>query len=1577
MNLVKYIGAFLMLALLSACGGGGGSPGASSGATSVVPLFTSAPASLTLASGTTSANFDISGGVAPYAASPDTPALISVSLNGSAFTIAAAAGNSGSGAVVVTDSKGTKVSIAVTVPSPTAMFSTAPANLTLAIGASSSAYAVSGGTGPYSATSTGPGIVSASIPTGSNFLTITALPGTSGGSANVIVSDTKGAQLTIAVTVSPPAGLFSTAPANLTLAIGASSSAYAVTGGTAPYSVASTNSGLVTASIPTGSNLLTITALPGTSGGGASVIVSDTKGSQLTIAVTVTPPLGLYVDAPANLTIATGAPGNTYTISGGAKPYTAVSSNTAVASSTAPAANGSFVIQGVSAGNASVTIKDAAGTTLTLSVTVPSPTALFSTAPATLQILNGTTNFYTVFGGTAPYVVNTNGVIARAVLSGSSLAISGMVPGVQTVAVSDAKGAVITIDVTVKDGLYTDAPANLSVPSGTGATYSIYGGIPFSGTSLYRVNSSNPAVATAAVTGSTLSISGLSVGSTSLVITDSVGASAAITVTVPVAGALLSTAPSPLKLATGTSGVYAISGGVGPYTATSANPSLVSASASGSTLTIGAVADTLGGTASVVVTDSVGTPPLTIVVTAAEVQFFTTAPSPLAIAAGSSKIFAVFGGSLPYSVVSTHPAVVSGSISGTTLTITGTMAGNGTVIVSDAKGVSVSSFVTVNAPGPLFLSAPGASVTIASGSSNTYDIIGGVPPYLSSSSDLTIARATIVNANQVRVDALGAGKATIAVTDSAGTRVSVDITVPGASSSVLYTTAPSGGVFLASADVVAYAIFGGVPNYSVQSSNENVVHAALTGGGFLLQAIGGGSANVLVRDSSGLSVTIPVTVGSANAFFVAAPGTLNMGAGTVSPTYRVSGGTKPYSASSSDSRVATVVLDPSTSLLTVNALTVGTATLKIADALGAFYPITVVVDNVGGTGTGAAATIDILATSNTLNSAPGSTVGFIVTVKNSANAALPNQSVVFQSTSGTLTGANPAPVTNAAGTISTVSLSPGADASNRSIRVTATAGNATKYIEIPVVGTTVSVNGPGAAIVKSPAQTYTYTLKAADSSGRPIPFATLQITSDPLLNNTLSKSSVITDIAGSGTVDFTALHAGTDTLTVKWFDAENTAKVLVSAEDFAFVTTALTEPPWEVLPTTNPVKVRYLLSGLPPSPALRVDFSTTRGTLSPTFIDTDVNGYATVNVSSTTAGPVTVSARLTTAASKLASTSLTGAFVAKVPATLVLQVNPAALPPNAAGSTTNQSALTAIVRDAIGNLVKDAVVNFTVTDAGGGSLSQGSVTTDANGLATTQFIAGPSSTASNGVKLSATVQSTSPAVTGTASLTVNGSALFITIARSGTLDGSDSTTYKKDFTVYLTDATGAPAGNQSVTLSVWPTTYGKGTLTWDSAATPPVWKYSSGSPTTCANEDFNRNGILNYGMVSYNGSSYWGEDSNKNGVLDPGEDLNGNAILDSEDTNGNGKLEPGMPAVITPSVTTDALGFATFTLRYGKNFAWWVNTEITARALVAGTESKQIHTYLLEMTSTDALSSGSPANSGSPFGTQSVCTTPN
>lgn len=52
-------------------------------------------------------------------------------------------------------------------------------------------------------------------------------------------------------------------------------------------------------------------------------------------------------------------------------------------------------------------------------------------------------------------------------------------------------------------------------------------------------------------------------------------------------------------------------------------------------------------------------------------------------------------------------------------------------------------------------------------------------------------------------------------------------------------------------------------------------------------------------------------------------------------------------------------------------------------------------------------------------------------------------------------------------------------------------------------------------------------------------------------------------------------------------------------------------------------------------------------------------------------------------------------------------------------------------------------------------------------------------------------------------------------------------------------------------------------------------------------------------------------------------------------------------------MTTDASGFASFALEYGEQFAAWVSFEITARATVAGTESKSVHNYFAAGLSSD------------------------
>ena len=329
-----------------------------------------------------------------------------------------------------------------------------------------------------------------------------------------------------------------------------------------------------------------------------------------------------------------------------------------------------------------------------------------------------------------------------------------------------------------------------------------------------------------------------------------------------------------------------------------------------------------------------------------------------------------------------------------------------------------------------------------------------------------------------------------------------------------------------------------------------------------------------------------------------------------------------------------------------------------------------------------------------------------------------------------------------------------------------------------------------------------------------------------------------------------------------------------------------------------------------------------------------------MSISSTSAAASTVQATFTQAG-VTASATLPLQFVATTPSVLVLQVSPAAIGPNASGSTTNQAQVQARVTDANGNPVFNQTVNFSRdVDPSGGNLSQPSTTTDSNGVATVQYIAGAQSTANNGVQLRATVAATS--VTGTATLTVNQSALFIALGTGNVIDNIDPQTYKKDWVVYVTDSNGIAVPGVTLTIRVLPTRYRKGVLVFDSVVAK-AWVYGPVSPW-CASED-----------------------ANANGVLDAGEDFNG-----------NGTLEPGNVISVTPgTVTTDSSGRATISLIYAESYVPWVEVRLSATAIVSGTESKKESVFVVTGLASDFTNSGvAPAGITSPFGTALVCSDP-
>lgn len=569
------------------------------------------------------------------------------------------------------------------------------------------------------------------------------------------------------------------------------------------------------------------------------------------------------------------------------------------------------------------------------------------------------------------------------------------------------------------------------------------------------------------------------------------------------------------------------------------------------------------------------------------------------------------------------------------------------------------------------------------------------------------------------------------------------------------------------------------------------------------------------------------------------------------------------------------------------------------------------------------ASIEVQASSNEVLSA-GTEVTVTVVVKSATNVGMADQPLQFEvDNRATLKGA--APKTNADG-VATVRLSAGAK-DLRNITVTVRSGSASGQITLPVTGTRLTLTG--ASNVKAGFEDE-YSARLIDSAGSPISGAAISATS--ALGNALT-AIPLTDGNGQAKFRYTANIAGTDTLTVSGYGASGQLPIAVSGVDFIVVSPGAGTS--VVVNTPQTVTVQYTITSIPQA-GVTVQFSTTRGVLSAASAVTNAAGQASVQVSSSSAGPASVLAQIPDG-----QVSLPLQFIATSPASLVLQANPGAVLPNISGSA-NQSTLEATVQDASGNAVANRQVNFSITedDGNGGTLSTPTALTDANGRAQVQFIPGPNSTGKEGVVLSAAVAST--AISGTAALTVNGQALFVSIGFGNTIGNVDETSYIKAFSVYVTDATGTPVANQLVNLSTSPIDFAKGTLAWNGT----VWTYSSGV-VTCPNEDLNQNGSLDTSPVN-------------------------------EDRDGNGALSPLNPIVVSPgSVRTDDKGRATFSLTYGEQFAPWLSVKLTARASVGGTESSYSLNYFVNGLAADFSNETiPPAGVRSPFGTTLSCTSP-
>jgi hypothetical protein len=548
MRFLSYLVTVLFSGFLAACGGGGGSPGATPGGAA---LFTTAPTALTMTLGNTQA-FAVGGGRAPYTVNSSDSSVVAAGLSGTDLTLGAVA--DGSATITVRDAAGATAAVTVTTKD-VPIVTNAPSSVTIAIGtAGAQSYQITGGIGGFTAVSDNPTVASVSM-VGSK-LTITGLKA---GTANVIALDVNRHGVTIAVTVTGGLDLFTTAAPGVTLANGTAAS-YLVGGGVAPYVASSANTSVATVSLDPTTDMLTIT---GVSTGNTTVTLRDTAGKVVTVTVTVAPATSLFTTAPSPLTIPVGVA--TFTVGGGVAPYTVSSSNLAVA--TASVSGTSLSITGISKGAATIVVRDNVGATVNITTTVSGGADLFTTAPAAGVTLSvGSTASYSIGGGIGPYTVTSSNTSAAKVLDprANPFTLQGVAVGTANVVVRDSAGSIVNLAVTVSNSQLTLNPTTAHTIIGlTNYTLIIGGAAPFTAVSTF------PSAVTVSV-GSLDSTTGVfttnpngnvvkmiatqAVDPAQIVVTDSQGNSANFSLTASGGQPSMTFAPSQLQIAEGFTG---------------------------------------------------------------------------------------------------------------------------------------------------------------------------------------------------------------------------------------------------------------------------------------------------------------------------------------------------------------------------------------------------------------------------------------------------------------------------------------------------------------------------------------------------------------------------------------------------------------------------------------------------------------------------------------------------------------------------------------------------------------------------------------------------------------------------------------------------------------------------------------------------------------------------------------------------------------------------------------------------------------------------------------------------------------
>lgn len=467
-----------------------------------------------------------------YMLSNSTPATANININANTITIAANTYGSTVANICIVGSTTNCATITVTVQNSNAQQLTFSQNNFSIYSGQSVPVTVSGGTGNYVISNNSN---SSAVQANINGSVVTLVANNAGGASSVTVCTTDmnycGIINVSATTINSNAVTFS--QTNPVVPLGQSTTV-TIYGGTGNnfYVSSNSNPSIVQANI--NSNILTLIANAATGTSTLSICAYAGSCGTITANVSSVNNNGTISLSQSTISIVAGQSFNV-TISGGSTPYTISSGSSNVFNGVV---NGNILtVYGVNAGSATASVCSSTGCT-NLYITV---TSINSTTnpPAFSQnniLLNVGQQTTVSISGNGGYYVSNNPSqnIASVAINGSSAVVSATVAGTDNILICQSGGQCTTLYVTVSGttAQLVLSQTNLNLTIGQSSTVSISGNGGY-----YIASNSNSGIASAAVSGSSLVVSAISVGTDSISLCQSGGQCANINVVITAASA--------------------------------------------------------------------------------------------------------------------------------------------------------------------------------------------------------------------------------------------------------------------------------------------------------------------------------------------------------------------------------------------------------------------------------------------------------------------------------------------------------------------------------------------------------------------------------------------------------------------------------------------------------------------------------------------------------------------------------------------------------------------------------------------------------------------------------------------------------------------------------------------------------------------------------------------------------------------------------------------------------------------------------------------------------------------------------